>query len=229
MNNTEKLAQQINEMLFMQNDVNEHLVDKQWREKNLPFYRAIWIESSELMEHIGYKWWKKQTPNIAQAELELIDIWHFGLSDILQNSPYGNDIKLLSQSIAANIKICTSNLPSQNDNHSQEKVLQVIEQFSLTVLQTKAFDVNGFIHLLNLFDMNLDDVYKIYIGKAVLNKFRQDFGYKAGTYQKNWSGKEDNEYLYALIEQTDANTPDISGYFYQELTRLYHHHNGMPV
>jgi hypothetical protein len=35
----------------------------------------------------------------------------------------------------------------------------------------------------------------MYIGKNALNIFRQNNGYKDGTYVKIWSDKEDNEYL----------------------------------
>lgn len=50
----------------------------------ITWYRAMWTECAELMDHIGWKWWSKQELDINQAEMELVDIWHFGLSDILQ-------------------------------------------------------------------------------------------------------------------------------------------------
>ena len=52
------LIEQIKTMLHMQDDVNKHLIGDNWREKKHPFYRAIWTESAELMDHIGWKWWK---------------------------------------------------------------------------------------------------------------------------------------------------------------------------
>ena len=36
------------------------------------------IECGELMDHVSYKWWKKQTPDMEQVRLEVVDIWHFG-------------------------------------------------------------------------------------------------------------------------------------------------------
>ena len=40
--------------------------------------------------------------------------------------------------------------------------------------------------------VNLHSLFECYIGKNVLNKFRQDNGYKDGSYIKIWNGKEDN-------------------------------------
>lgn len=34
----------------------------------------FWTECAELMDHIGWKWWKKQEIDIEQAQIELIDI-----------------------------------------------------------------------------------------------------------------------------------------------------------
>ena len=80
----EALREKIKEMLDLQNKINEK-VHPHWREQNFEWYRAIWVECAELLDHYGWKWWKKQSPNQAQIELELVDIWHFGLSILLSN------------------------------------------------------------------------------------------------------------------------------------------------
>lgn len=57
----ERIKQQLTQMLAMQNDVNVKLIGTDdWRSANVPFYRAIWTESSELLDHIGWKWWKNK-------------------------------------------------------------------------------------------------------------------------------------------------------------------------
>ncbi|HAV2717609.1 TPA: dUTP diphosphatase, partial [Acinetobacter baumannii] len=67
-------------MLSLQDQVNS-LISTHWRQNQNPWYRAIWLESAELLEHLSWKWWSHNKNNIEQAQLELIDIWHFGLSD----------------------------------------------------------------------------------------------------------------------------------------------------
>ena len=39
------------------------------------------------------------------------------------------------------------------------------------------------------------------MGKQTLTQFRQNNGYKDGTYQKVWGGREDNEFLTDALEQ----------------------------
>ena len=41
---------------------------------------------------------------------------------------------------------------------------------------------------------------KLYIGKNCLNQFRQDNGYKEGTYKKVWNGSEDNVVMVELLK-----------------------------
>ena len=54
---------------------------------------------------------------------------------------------------------------------------------------------SAFYQLMTSIDFTFADLYKWYIGKNVLNYFRQDHGYKDGSYIKVWQGREDNEYL----------------------------------
>ena len=76
---------QIKLMLQMQDEMNRK-VTEDWLTRGFEWYRAIWIECGELMDHHGWKWWKKQDPDIEQVKLEIIDIWHFGLSMLLESS-----------------------------------------------------------------------------------------------------------------------------------------------
>ena len=52
------MKQQIATMLELQDSMNAK-VNKEWREQNFEWYRAIWIECAELLDHHGWKWWKK--------------------------------------------------------------------------------------------------------------------------------------------------------------------------
>src|SRR5690554_6727217 len=46
--------------------------------------KAILVELGEYFEHTAYKWWKKQSADWAQANMELIDILHFAISDAVE-------------------------------------------------------------------------------------------------------------------------------------------------
>ena len=53
-------------------------------------------------------------------------------------------------------------------------------------------------------DLSFDQLYRMYVGKNVLNFFRQDHGYKDGSYVKVWDGREDNEHLSDILSRLDA-------------------------
>ncbi|MCU7958424.1 MAG: dUTP diphosphatase, partial [gamma proteobacterium symbiont of Bathyaustriella thionipta] len=49
-------------MLSLQDSMNTR-VDENWRQAGFAWYRAIWVECGELMDHYGWKWWKHQQPD----------------------------------------------------------------------------------------------------------------------------------------------------------------------
>jgi hypothetical protein len=55
----------------------------------------------------------------------------------------------------------------------------------------------------------------------VLNFFRQDHGYKDGTYLKQWHGREDNEHLMDLLKQLDSAELAFAENLYAALKRVY--------
>ena len=65
--------------------------------------------------------------------------------------------------------------------------------------------------------VNLDILFEVYIGKNVLNKFRQDNGYKEGTYKKSWNGVEDNVALGEILNSGICGVDEI----YNELQKKY--------
>jgi len=72
-------------------------------------------------------------------------------------------------------------------------------------------------------DCQLDwtELFRQYVGKNVLNMFRQDKGYKSGTYKKVWNGREDNEYLVDIIHTLDASSADFKQAIYAALDAAY--------
>jgi cell division protein FtsI/penicillin-binding protein 2 len=59
---------------------------------------------------------------------------------------------------------------------------------------------------------------KIYIGKNCLNKFRQDNGYKEGTYIKVWNKDEDNVVMIKILEESSNISFDT---MYEKLQEQY--------
>jgi len=202
------LKQALVNMLTMQHNMNTR-VHENWVDQNFEWYRAAWIECGELIEHYGYKWWKKQEPDMEQVRLEVIDIWHFGLSALFRD---GKDIEQIATEIDAEL---TAHSPKG------QGVREATEELALHALQTRGFSPARFWDLMLASGLDFDSLYTAYVGKNVLNFFRQDHGYKEGTYVKNWAGREDNEHLVELVAPLDKNAEDFSQQVYQALQNRY--------
>ena len=206
----EALREKIKEMLDLQNKINEK-VHPHWREQNFEGYRAIWVECAELLDHYGWKWWKKQSPNQAQIELELVDIWHFGLSILLSNYDIEKSISLISEGMI--------------DQRGSGKFRENLEDFTSNTLQTRSFDLKRFNQVMNDVGLTFEKLYVSYISKNVLNSFRQDKGYQAGTYIKDWGGIEDNEYLIRIASKMDPKSENFSSELYTLMEKEYEAHS----
>ena len=184
-------------------------VHARWIDQRFEWHRAIWIECGELMDHIGYKWWKRQSPDMDQVRLEIIDIWHFGLSALFEP---GKEIPAIADKLARQLD---SHHPKQLDPRVATEAL------ALNALQTSSFSPAHFLDLMASVDMQFNELYSGYVGKNVLNFFRQDNGYKEGTYAKIWEGREDNEHLVELIATLDSNALDFADQLYAALSARY--------
>src|SRR5262245_6080251 len=69
-------------MLELQDSMNRK-INPEWLSAGYPFLRAVLVEAVKALDHYGWKWWKSQATDIAQLRIELIDIWHFLLSEYL--------------------------------------------------------------------------------------------------------------------------------------------------
>ena len=188
-------------------EAHNRQVHPDWREKGYAYYRAVWIECAELLDHFGWKWWKRQDMDLAQAKLELVDIWHFGLSDLLRRDA-------LSPSVAEGLDARPAT-PTGG-----EALRQAVEALVAECLTTRTFSVPRFAQAMVALPLSFDELFRLYVGKNVLNRFRQDHGYKEGAYRKFWAGREDNEHLMALLAGIDR--PDTAqADLYAELEARY--------
>lgn len=181
-------------------------VHPQWDSQGYEFYRAIWVECAELLDHFGWKWWKKQDPELAQVRLEIVDIWHFALSDLMVQ---GVTAENLAPFFGSQRK--KSNLPDFR---------AAVEQLAELALRHD-FRVAAFVDVLDALPMSFEELYAIYRGKNVLNHFRQDHGYKTGEYRKMWFGAEDNVYLVSALEGLKSDTKNFEDVLYRKLKVAY--------
>jgi dimeric dUTPase (all-alpha-NTP-PPase superfamily) len=195
-------------MLTLQDRMNTK-VHPQWADQRFEWFRAIWIECGELVEHYGYKWWKKQTPDMEQVRLEVIDIWHFGLSALFGD---GRSYEQIARGIVDAL---------EDYRQRPQGVREAAEAVAAHALNQHGFSVRLFWDLMHAVELDFDELYRHYVGKNVLNLFRQDHGYKEGTYHKLWQGREDNEHLMELIQQLDNQAAGYADDLYTQLAERY--------
>ena len=202
-------------MLQMQHRMNTR-VHEHWIAQNFEWYRAAWIECGELMDHVGYKWWKKQTADMEQVRLEVVDIWHFGLSALFDAE---TGLEQLAEQIVADFT--SAETPASEGESTVAQIHEATEALAQHALASKAFSVPLFAALMRACGLSAEGLYRHYVGKNVLNFFRQDHGYQDGTYVKEWQGREDNEHLSELLESLDDGAADFPDQVYQALASRY--------
>jgi dimeric dUTPase (all-alpha-NTP-PPase superfamily) len=183
-------------------------VSETWRDNGYEWYRAIWVECAEMLDHHGWKWWKHQEIDVPQVQLELVDIFHFGLSLRLMD---GKNVEVISEELAKELH--------QGSTENDFKV--ALENLASAAVTKKSFDAKALADCMFLMDMDLDELFRQYVGKNTLNFFRQDHGYKEGTYIKIWHGEEDNEVLASLVSTLDTNADDFQQQLYKALEEKY--------
>ena len=202
------MLQQLTTMLEMQDRMNRK-VHPDWINQQFAWYRALWIECGELIEHYGYKWWKHQQPAWGHVKLEIVDIWHFGMSMRFDGTS-------TPAQIAAGMLEELRLAPPQT-----MELREAVEALAGRALVGREFPVGHFWSLLQAAGMTPDELFTAYVGKNVLNFFRQDHGYKDGSYRKTWQGREDNEHLAELLGQLDSRSPRYADELYGALAARY--------
>ncbi len=194
-------------MLEMQDAMNAR-VNPDWRRADNAWYRAIWTECAEMLDHYCWKWWKHQQPDLEQVQLELVDIMHFAMSDYLLRD---DD----NQAVATRIE------QELGDPRCGDDVRAAIESMARSTIERQSMHFSDFANIMVLIDMDFDQLYRTYVGKNVLNFFRQDHGYKDGSYVKLWDGKEDNEHLAELLADLGSDSADFRDEVYRGLEARY--------
>lgn len=205
-------------MLKMQNK-NNSVVHKEWLEKGWPFMRAAVVEGVEAMDHVGWKWWKDQPQDIKQVQLELIDIWHFILSKTLVDFN-GSEQKASEVLITCSTE--NRNFVRFDECEYSVNNIDLVRKFELMVglAVSRRCHLGLFQSIMLEVGLDWESLLKIYIGKNVLNQFRQKNGYKDGSYRKNWMGREDNVHLSEILEEVEP-SENLEYEIYEKLEMRY--------
>jgi len=217
----------LNNMFDLQEKLNIRTNGAEWKSgvakngKKINWFRCIYMEAAELNDSMPWKHWKAvdAEPDWANVYIELVDIAHFLWSEILRTSYEKNINNIYKHIVLSSYKEIKA--IDKNNIEARETVIQTVE--SLINESTKSTpNINKILSLFfdtcALVDLSFADLYTKYIGKNVLNKFRQDNGYKEGAYIKNWNDIEDNVVMTNILNSNVNLSPDE---LYLELDKKY--------
>ncbi len=179
--------EQLKEMLDLQEQLEIRISGEDWRTQDYDYPLCIHMECAEIIDHFGWKHWKDidKAPNVDAIAMELVDIWHFTMAYLLTFENFDADVMYTQLTEAI----------EEYDREPKRGIIQSCIGMGYSIFATGQFPYGNFIGVMDKIGMGFDKLYILYISKNVLNLFRQDHGYKEGTYHKYWGMKEDNEHL----------------------------------
>jgi len=208
------------QMLQLQQELNDATNGKEWEKgitkngKQINWKRCTYLECAELIESYPWKHWKNidAKPDYANIKIEAVDIWHFIMSQGLEDYKIKNlgsieDLASQINTLENFPKFTAKTIPTTKDYYEQIEVVEVLMKTLFCKDNTEKL-MEAFIDVAVQSGLNLDSLYKLYVGKNILNKFRQDHGYKDGSYIKIWNGEEDNVMMQSILEKEENISPD---------------------
>jgi len=218
-------------MLQLQNQLNDATNGEEWTKgvtkngKTINWRRCIYMECAEMVDSFSWKHWKSidAEPDWANHQIEVVDVWHFIMSLAIED--YSQNLKGGIEDLAINIaqldSFSTINVEKKSFA-SQDKVIEKVENIIRLSISQGDLDLEAllsdFFDLVIMSGLDLETLYRLYVGKNILNQFRQDNGYKDGSYIKVWNGEEDNVVMKRIWEANGDIKPDM---LYKELVKAY--------
>ncbi len=210
----------IETMLRLQQKLNDTTSGTGWEKgltknnKPIDWRRCIWLEAAELVESYPWKHWKSiaADPDYANIKIEAVDIWHFVMSEALRVYAVEElgSIDDLAQAITATEAY--RHFERGDGEVSDDVYEQIVEVEKLVAMLFGDATVEEwtaqFYRVALQSGLDLDELYRLYIGKNILNRFRQDHGYKEGTYVKIWNGEEDNVVMQQILAAGSGMRPE---------------------
>ena len=202
----------LEEMFVLQKTLNDSTNGNNWElgvnkfGKEINWLRCIHMEAAELIDSTPWKHWKNinSDPDMNNIHVELVDIWHFLMSYILQETNIPKAVSLVN----------THCIYEASEDVDVKQMIKETEKLSYIVLAIETGNMSAFGGIERFIDqffkcckvsgLSFTWLQKLYIGKNCLNKFRQDNGYKEGSYKKEWNGREDNVVMVEILQTMDS-------------------------
>ena len=184
------------EMFTLQQKLNDGTNGEGWEKgytkqnRIINWNRCIYMESAELIDSFNWKHWKdiNIAPDWDNIVIELVDIWHFIMSlglEQYKNKNLGDMGTLVATVFDSQYfdEFCGESITPSNEDAMA--IINSIEYLIKHSVEGDDFDIvlDDFMKISLQCGLDMKTLYKFYLGKNILNKFRQDHGYKEGTYK----------------------------------------------
>jgi dimeric dUTPase (all-alpha-NTP-PPase superfamily) len=178
---------QIEQMFTLQKQLNDETNGEVWltgvtrENRKISWYRGIYMEVAEAIDSFNWR--------------------HFVMSESIRigDQEYANKFLMLKPKGSFDVDILVDSLE---------------EMLGLSVASSIQSETNNIRRITDLFftiishlDIDIENLYKRYVVKNQLNTFRQQNGYKDGSYIKNWDGVEDNVVAFEIMDLNPSITP----------------------
>jgi len=199
----------IEQMFTLQNELNNHTNGEMWvdgltkENRQISWYRCIYMEAAEAIDSFNWKHWKNINvePDWANIKVELVDIWHFVMSEAIRvgDPSYANQYEEIDVAGDLDPEILLQTL---------EKILALSAQAKIENNENAIREtIDLFFVALSGIGMDTAELYKRYVVKNQLNTFRQQNGYKDGSYIKTWGEVEDNVVAFNIMDDNPGISP----------------------
>ena len=210
----------VEQMFSLQNELNNQTNGEIWVDgitkegRQISWYRCIYMEVAEAIDSFNWKHWKNinAEPDWANIKVELVDIWHFIMSEAIRVGKQDYASQYEQNSISSSLE--------------PEAILQTLEEILGVSVQAKIGSdddtvkavIDLFFTALSQIGMDIAELYNRYVVKNQLNAFRQQNGYKDGSYIKIWGAHEDNVVAFNIMDESPGISPRE---LYQRLESAY--------
>ena len=200
---------QIEQMFNLQKQLNDDTNGEIWltgvtrENRKISWYQCIYMEVAEAIDSFNWKHWKNINvePDWANIKVELVDIWHFVMSEAIRvgDPSYANQYEEIDVAGDLDPEILLQTL---------EKILALSAQAKIENNENAIREtIDLFFVALSGIGMDTAELYKRYVVKNQLNTFRQQNGYKDGSYIKTWGGVEDNVVAFNIMDDNPGISP----------------------
>lgn len=204
MTTRDKLATLIGRAFSNQRELQNKLRPDWADQHDWRYYRAIWTEIAEAIGHTNWYWWKTgqfnqpMTPlQVAELDIELCDIFHFGLTMDIYKWIHGGRPE--AQRVLDYVDAF------EDAAQTPEPLDVALEGIVVDAILLHEFNIKKFARACGANGMDLTTLLVYYFSKSALNQFRWDNGYNNKTYVKMWKlptrieAVEDNTVLAEMI------------------------------